>query len=267
MAGTMPFFPGVIDYDEKMYADYQAGRALSQDAATTWRAILQPFVQRPGSARIVDVGAGTGRFSALFARSFQAHVVGIEPSLRMLAATSVGAQPTNLAYVAGSAERIPLRNQSCDLAWLSQVWHHIRDRHGCASELRRILSPVGDILVRGAFGDQLEGFPTLFHYWPAARDVCQQLPTIHQTVAIFEAHGFVLTEHRCVPQRTCASHREFAGRTRVRADTALALISDSDFWKGQDALEMAAAQELVSDPVIEVIELLVFRRSIARSTV
>jgi hypothetical protein len=53
----------------------------------------------------------------------------------------------------------------------------------------------------------------------------------------------------------------------VRADTALALISDSDFWKGQDALEMAAAQELVSDPVIEVIELLVFRRSIARSTV
>jgi len=262
MAGTKRFSPGVIDYGGTMSANYRAGRALSQDAASTWCAILQPFVERPGCARIVDVGAGTGRFSALFARSFRAQVVGIEPSPSMLAAAGASPKPANLAYVVGRAERIPLRDQSCDLAWLSHVWHHIQDRHGCASELHRILGDVADILVRGTFGDALDGFPTLFRYWPAARDICQQLPTIRQTVAVFEAHGFVLTEHRRVRQTTCASLREFAARTRLRADTALALMSDADFREGQAAIEMAAAQEHVPDPVIEVIELLVFGRSV-----
>jgi ubiquinone/menaquinone biosynthesis C-methylase UbiE len=265
MAGTKLFSPGVIDYDGPMSANYQSGRALSDDAASTWCAILQSFVVRPGCARIVDVGAGTGRFSALFARSFQAHVVGIEPSPHMLATAAATPRPTNLTYVGGRAERIPLRDQSCDVAWLSHVWHHIHDRHRCASELGRIVRPAGDILVRGTFGDQLDGFPTLFHYWPAARDVCQQLPTVHQTVVAFEAAGFELTEHRRVPQTTCESLREFAARTRLRADTALALIPDSDFLEGQHAIDMAAAQEQVSHPVIEVIELLVFRRSLKAS--
>ena len=260
MAATRPFSPGVIDYDGQMSANYPSGRALSPEAASTWCAILEPFVRHAGCARIVDVGAGTGRFSSLFAGSFQAHVIGIEPSRGMLT-VGAGPKPANLAYVAGRAEYIPLRDKSCDLAWLSHVWHHIEDRHDCAAELRRILRPGGHALVRGTFGDQLDGFPTLFHYWPAAHAICRQLPTVRQTVAVFEANGFVLTEQRRVPQATCASLRAFAARTRSRADTALALISDSEFWQGQNAIEVAATDEHVLTPVIEVIELLVFRHS------
>lgn len=99
----------------------------------------------------------------------------------------------------------------------------------------------------------------MFRFWPAAREICQQLPAIQHTVAVFEANGFVLTEHRRVDQATAASLREFAERTRLRADTALALISDSEFLKGQAAIETAAAHEHVPGPVIEKIELLVFR--------
>jgi ubiquinone/menaquinone biosynthesis C-methylase UbiE len=261
MAGTRPFSPGVIDYDGRMPANYLSGRALSREAASTWCAILAPFVQGAGRARIVDLGAGTGRFAAVFARSFEVQVIGVEPSRGMLTAGGVGPKPTNLAYVAGRAERIPLRDKSCDVAWLSHVWHHLQDRHGCARELGRILRPAGHVLVRGTFGDQLDGFPSLFHYWPGTRDVCQQLPTVSQTVAILEANGFVLTEHRRVQQTTSASLAEFAKRTRLRADTALALISDSEFWEGQAAIEKAATNEQMPSPVIEGIELLVFREN------
>src|SRR3712207_7407409 len=45
----------------------------------------------------------------------------------MLAVAARSEKPRNLAYVAGAAERIPLSGQSCDLVWLSQVWHHIRE--------------------------------------------------------------------------------------------------------------------------------------------
>jgi ubiquinone/menaquinone biosynthesis C-methylase UbiE len=179
----------------------------------------------------------------------------------MLAATDGSAHPKRLAYVAGSAEAIPLRDQSCGLAWLSQVWHHIRDHQLCARELHRIVLPRGHVLVRGTFGDELDGFPTFFRFWPATREICQQLPTIQHTVAVFEANGFVLTEHRRVDQATAPSLREFAERTRFRADTALALISDSAFLEGQAAIEMAATHEHVPGPVVEGIELLMFQNN------
>jgi ubiquinone/menaquinone biosynthesis C-methylase UbiE len=138
----------------------------------------------------------------------------------MLAVANRGEQLRNLAYAAGAAECIPLRSQSCDLAWLSHIWHHIRDHQACGRELRRIVSRGGHVLVRGTFGDQLDGFPTLFRYWPATREICQQLPTIQQTVGVFEANGFALAEHRRVQQVTATNLREFAKRTQLRADTA-----------------------------------------------
>lgn len=260
MTPPRAFSPGTIDYNGGISANYQCGRALSPEAAITWTGIVAPFIQ-PGTNTILDLGAGTGRFSALFAKTFEAQVIGIEPSMAMLTVAGSGAVLKNLAYVAGSAERIPLRGRSCSLAWLSHVWHHIRDHQACARELRRVLSPGSHVLVRGTFGDLLDGYPTLFRFWPATKEICQQLPTISQAVVVFEASGFGLAEHRRVQQTTSSSLAAFAERTRLRADTALALISDAEFWEGQVALETAAAHQQAADPVIEGIELLVFRRA------
>ena len=252
------FSPGVINYDGPMSAGYERGRALSPESCRVWCAAVAPFVQRLQPARILDLGAGTGRFAALFARSFEHQVLGVEPSQRMLAAALAEERRTNLAYVAGTAESIPLRNGSCGLAWLSHVWHHVRDRQACAQEIRRVLGRGKTVLVRGTFGDKLDGFPTLFRYWPGTRTICQQLPTTRETVAAFEATGFAQIEHRQVEQPTCDSLREFADRTKLRADSALALISDAEFRLGQSAIEQAALDERAPSPVIEVIELLRF---------
>ena len=258
MARTARFSPGVIDYDGQMSAGYARGRALSPAACSVWCTIVAPFVQTLQSTRILDLGSGTGRFAALFARSFENQVIGVEPSQGMLAAAFCQERPANLAYVAGAAESIPLKNGSCGLAWLSHVWHHVRDRHTCARELRRVLGRRKTVLVRGTFGDKLDGFPTLFRYWPGARTICQQLPTIRETVAVFEANGFGQIEHRRVEQATCGSLREFADRTKLRADSALTLISDAEFRLGQSAIEQAAIDEPMCSPVAEVIELLRF---------
>jgi SAM-dependent methyltransferase len=253
------FSPGVIDYNGGMSAGYRSGRALSPETASTWIEIVAPFIRPGTSTTILDLGAGTGRVSVLFAKTFEARVVGIEPSAAMLAAADRGVNLRNLAYAAGSAEGIPLQGRSCDVAWLSQVWHHIRDHQACARELRRVVSPGSHILVRGAFGDRLDGFPTMFRFWPGTKQICEQLPTIQETVVVFETHGFVLTEHRRVLQSTCGSLSAFAERTRLRADTALTLISDAEFQEGQAAIERAAARGDVPGPVVEGIELLVFR--------
>lgn len=257
-ASVNRFFPGVIDYDGAMSANYRRGRTLSTQAAVIWLETVSPFVPIAQRARILDLGCGTGRFSILFAEAFQAHILGIEPSRRMLAAARSGARAANLSYAVGAAERIPVMDESCDVAWLSHVWHHVRDREACVEELRRVLRRGGHVLVRGTFGDRFDGFPTMFHYWPAARDICAQLPTIAETVLSFAARGFVLREHRRVRQITCDSLQELARRTKLRADSALALISEAEFQRGQRALEEAAVAERVPNPVVETIEMLVF---------
>jgi ubiquinone/menaquinone biosynthesis C-methylase UbiE len=258
MRASGRFSPGVIDY-EHMSARYQSGRSLSGEAAKTWSAVVDRFVQGSTRTRILDLGAGTGRFSVLFAVSLEVSVVGIEPSPGMLGVAGRQEKPQNLVYVSGTADRIPLGDATCDVAWLSHVWHHLRDPQACADELRRVVRRGGHVLVRGTFGDRLDGFPTLFHFWPAARAICEQLPTVQETVRVFEASGFTLIQHERIEQETAASLGDFAKRTRSRADSALTLISESEFQEGQIAIETAAVAGEMPGPVVEVIELLVFR--------
>ena len=258
------FSPEVIDY-ERMSARYQSGRALSGEAAKTWSAVVGRFVQGSRRSRILDLGAGTGRFSVLFAVSLEVSVVGIEPSLGMLGVAGRQEKPKNLVYVAGTADQIPLGDATCDVAWLSHVWHHLRDPQSCVNDLRRVVRRRGHVLVRGTFGDRLDGFPTLFHFWPATRAICGQLPTIQETVRMFEASGFRLTQSQRIQQETAASLDDFAKRTQFRADSGLTLISDSEFHEGQIAIETAAAAGHMPGPVVEIIELLVFRNVTSRS--
>ena len=84
MSQSKQLSPGVIDYSGQMAANYQRGRTLSSKAVATWTAIVAPFVQHDEDFRILDLGAGTGRFAALFARTFKAQVTRVEPSKAML---------------------------------------------------------------------------------------------------------------------------------------------------------------------------------------
>jgi ubiquinone/menaquinone biosynthesis C-methylase UbiE len=89
-----------------MSAGYESGRALSTEAADTWAKIVAPLVRHDEGFRILDIGAGTGRFAALFTRAFKAQVIGVEPSKGMLTVATSGDKLANLAYVAGAAECI-----------------------------------------------------------------------------------------------------------------------------------------------------------------
>jgi SAM-dependent methyltransferase len=86
MVAAKQFYPGAIDYSGGMSAGYNSGRALSSEAAAIWTAIVAPFVRQGTNTRILDLGAGTGRFAELFARTFEAQVIGVEPSTAMLEA-------------------------------------------------------------------------------------------------------------------------------------------------------------------------------------
>ncbi len=214
--GRRRFSPGVVDYNASISAHYQTARALAAETAEIWCALLQPFLTPFGVPTIVDLGCGTGRFSALLAERFQARVVGVEPALAMLNIAVRNPGRGVLAYVAGRAESLPLRDRSGDIAWLSHVVHHIADRAACARELRRVIRPQGRVLIRGTFGDRLDGFPTLFHFFPGAREVAAEFPSLAVVISDFVAAGFAVEHLQTVPRRSAtASGSLLIGRAFV----------------------------------------------------
>lgn len=242
-----------------MAANYQRGRALSPHAAEAWRAALQPFVPARRDLTILDLGAGTGRFAGFLSEVFGGRVIGVEPAFGMRSSAARLHMPNERTVIGGSAESIPLRDESCDVAWLSQVLHHVRDRALCARELRRVLRSDGRVFIRGALADSRDLFPTTLRFFPGIAPIFDDLPSIAETVSTFQAQGFTLEALRRVEQQISASLREFADRTRLRADTSLALLSDDEFEAGMAALHEAAARELEPTPIVETLELLVFQ--------
>jgi ubiquinone/menaquinone biosynthesis C-methylase UbiE len=252
------FQPGSIDYNGRIATNYAEARGLSPETADLWSGIVEPLITRERQATVLDLGCGTGRFSTLFAGRFAARVIGLDPAVGMLRTAKQGAKRDNLFYAVARGEHLPLADNSCSLAWLSQMIHHVSDRNACAREVRRVLSPGGHVLIRGAFGDRLDCFPTLLRFFPGTRRFMSQFPALEEVMAGFRLAGFAVEDLQRVPQKTCDNLAEFAERTRLRADSTLSLLPDAEFERCQAELERATREEPPA-PVIEGIELLVLR--------
>ena len=244
-----------VDY-EKMAPRYDAARALARDGLADWRRAVERWLPESRPVRIADVGAGTGLFACAFADWFDAIVIGIEPSSRMREQALAKSRHEHVWYAGGDAERIPLRNGSCDVVWLSTVIHHVPDLARCARETRRILRRGGRVLIRSAFPGRLEHV-SLFRFFPGARKVAESFPTVEATVAAFASAGLSMQALESVAQVSARSMREGLERVRLRADSTLAALDDEEFARGLAAIAEAARLETTPSPIVDRLDLLV----------
>jgi ubiquinone/menaquinone biosynthesis C-methylase UbiE len=255
-----------VDYD-RMAPDYLEGRALPPDGMAPWRDEIARWLPEPGDpgrrSPVVDLGAGTGQFAAAIASWFGVRVVAVEPSGGMrVQAVRANAHP-RVAWVAGVAERLPLRDGSCALAWVSTVIHHLDDLEAAAAELGRVLRPGAPLLVRQAFPGRLEDVTLYGRYFPGAAALLVAgggLPTVEQIEAAFGQAGFRVEDLRRVAQVSATSLAAYRDKVRRRADTGLRLLPDDQFAAGLAALDRAVAAETSPVPVVDRLDLLVLRR-------
>jgi ubiquinone/menaquinone biosynthesis C-methylase UbiE len=251
------FRPGAVDY-ERQAENYSRGRYLTERAAASWREAVQRHLQDLRPNRLLDLGSGTGRFSLLLAQWLSCRVVGVEPSSGMRTSALVENSHPSVDYVGGNATAIPLANYSCDAAWLAFMVHHVPDRQAAARELGRVVRPGGIVLVTGAYTSGRSKI-SLFKYFPSAAKVAERFVKAPQIVADFEAGGLDCVAQESVESESVSSLREAAARTALRADSTLQLITDEEFAAGQRTIEKAAANEREPRPVVDEMDLLVFR--------
>ena len=143
----MPVFSGIIPYMAKadfnrMASAYDAGRALSADALETWRAPLLRHLPAWPTLPVLDLGCGTGNFTAALAGWLNTSVIGIDPAAKMLRVASRESRHDRVAYAQVLAEAIPLAASTCDFALLSTVIHHFDDLTRAAAERREVLAAI-----------------------------------------------------------------------------------------------------------------------------
>lgn len=146
------FGPEAVRYDQVRPSYPAAAVALVLGGLRNARADGRP-------PRVLDLGAGTGKLTAsLIGRGVE--VVAVEPDRQMLAVLAV--RVPQARALAGSAERIPLRDSSVDAIVVGQAFHWFQ-RPAADHELARVLRPGGVIGLLWNLPDRsVEWVPKLY---------------------------------------------------------------------------------------------------------
>ena len=116
---------------------YEQGRPAYPAESVEW--MLAPSRRAEPAVRVADVGAGTGKLTRTLVEA-GAEVVAIDPDAEMLRA--LRAHVRGVPTYEGTAERLPLPDESVDAVVLGQAWHWVEPVAGCA-EIGRVLRPGG----------------------------------------------------------------------------------------------------------------------------
>jgi len=125
---------------------YDRARASYPTEALGW--VLE-HIETGAGTRVLDLGAGTGRLSAVLL-GMGVDVVAVEPDDAMRALVPAGAQA-----LAGTAEQIPLPDRSVNAVMVGQAWHWF-DHEQALAQVRRVLRPGGVLgLLWNVFDDRV----------------------------------------------------------------------------------------------------------------
>lgn len=101
---------------------------------------LLPWVERLRARRAVDIGCGTGRWTA------RLNAIGFDASPAMLAVAAHKPELRGRIAVA-DAMSLPIAPGCCDVALCALTLGHIRDGAAVIRELARIIEPGGSLLL------------------------------------------------------------------------------------------------------------------------
>lgn len=249
-----------MDYDKTGMPDvYDSGRSYAPHVLNHWIDTISAVVPNQRIDRILDLGCGTARFSSALAEGLDAFVYALDPSERMLEQARKKPHP-RVHYLRSSGEHLPLQDRSVDLVFMSMVFHHFDDPVRAAQECYRVLRVGGSVCLRAGSREQIFTYPHV-SFFERFRSILET--TLHPSDVIvdtFTQAELHLVRHKLVQSETAENWQRFAEKASLRADSVLSQLTDEEFRSGLAKLRSFAQSQSIEEPVVEKIDLFVFRR-------
>ena len=247
-----------MDYDTtEIPLVYDRGRDHGPENLQLWMNVLSACVGKQPVTRILDLGCGTGRFTEALAAHFDAEVVGVDPSTKMLDQARKKLSDPRVQYQAGSGEAIPLADESVDLVFMSMCFHHFTNPKAAACECRCVLREGGTAVLRTGVRDRIPSYPYV-EFFPTSQPIMDDiLPTVAFVREVFESAGFNTVSADVITQQIAPDLAAYTEKLAAGADSVLAQLREADFNSGIAAMRAHAALA-GAKPVCEPIDLLVF---------
>ena len=248
-----------MDYDATdIPAAYDRGRDHGPELLELWMNVIASYVQNQRLHTILDLGCGTGRFSESLAAHFDAEVIGIDPSKKMLEQAQNKLRDHRVRYQLGRAEAIPIENKSVDLIFSSMTFHHFDDPMLAARECRRVLRDQSAVILRTGIRERIPSYPYV-EFFPESLPIMEDyIPSSAFVREVFLAAGFSTVSCDLVTQQIAPDYVSYVDKLAAGADSVLAQLSASDFQAGLEAIRAYAARA-GNKPVCEPIDVFVIR--------
>jgi ubiquinone/menaquinone biosynthesis C-methylase UbiE len=248
-----------VNYDQTdMPASYDAGRGYSPGVLEYWLDVISGSVPKGSVSEILDLGCGTGRYSTALAKYFNANVVGVDPSEKMLA--QARQKPSGrVRYERARGESLPLGDGSVDMVFISMAFHHFERPELVAQECRRVMRLNGSVCLRAGTVDRIDSYAYV-GFFPSSRAILSRALQSQAFIeSIFARASFQRIRHELIPSEAAESWSTYADKLAYRADSILAQLPDSEFEKGLAALRQHAETAPLHEPVVEPVDFFVFQ--------
>lgn len=217
-----------VDYS-RLAADYDAVRGSDALDREYWFAGLQGAGRIRSGDRILDLGAGTGRFARLAAET--GRTVAADLSLEML---SRAKGKGDFERIRADAQALPFRRDAFDVTLLVMVLHHLADLPRALREVarvsRRTAIATSDMSSR-TLGILDDAFPSLLGIDRA------RFPPIPRIVGALRAAGFASVSVEQRPYRRIVPVEQELDRVRRKYISTFDLLPAGEFERGLAYLE------------------------------
>lgn len=188
----------------------------------------------PTDQTLLDIGCGTGRYSAeLVRRGFD--VTGLDRSSSQLSE----AKKKGIKAIQGSAEALPFAPSSFDVVAFVMMLHQLNESQTTEafSEATRVAKSNGRIWIKTCSHEDLRARPFTDLFPDTFEINRKRYRPIEDLIKILESHQVTLVRSETLIDRYELSGHEIIERTRMRHNSTLHLLSDNAFFDGLEGLK------------------------------
>jgi SAM-dependent methyltransferase len=226
----------IVDYD---FVAREYGQHRRVHPEVLRRLLLDGGLTR--DSRVLELGCGTGNYTAAVHKALGCACWGIDPSGAMLREATAQCPAARLQV--GRAEALAFPGEAFDLVFSVDVIHHVADQPACFREAHRVLASGGRLCTVTDSEEIIRTRVPLARYFPETIDLeLQRYPRLDDLKVLMTHAGF--DELAVVPVE-CAYSLNDIGSFRDKAFSSLHLIPPEAFERGLAQLE----QDLRHGPI------------------